>query len=69
MDDDVPGQEGAAKFAQKLGIKRYLCVVLLRLSGNGGLISPPSCLLVHTKEGDPSGPKDANDAIRLGKVL
>jgi twinkle protein len=22
LDDDIPGQEGAAKFAQKLGIKR-----------------------------------------------
>jgi len=49
MDDDVPGQEGAAKFAQKLGIKR--------------------CLLVRTKEDDPEGPKDANDALRIGKDL
>nr|AAZ06404.1 mitochondrial helicase twinkle [Acanthamoeba castellanii] len=49
MDDDIPGQEGAAKFAQKLGIKR--------------------CLLVRTKQGDPEGPKDANDALRAGKDL
>jgi len=26
------------------------------------------CLLVRTKQGDPEGPKDANDALRAGKV-
>ncbi|KAL6068923.1 Twinkle protein, mitochondrial [Balamuthia mandrillaris] len=49
MDDDVPGQDGAHKFAQKLGLKR--------------------CYLVSTKDGDPDGPKDANDALRQGKNL
>lgn len=49
MDDDVPGQEGAQKFAQKLGIER--------------------CWFVSTKDGDPKGPKDANDALRAGKDL
>ncbi len=49
MDDDVPGREGASKFAAKLGIKR--------------------CFLVPTKDGDPDGPKDANDALRAGKDL
>ncbi len=49
LDDDVPGQEGAQKFAYKLGMER--------------------CWIVSTKDGDPNGPKDANDALRLGKDL
>lgn len=49
MDDDEPGQEGATKFAQKLGVER--------------------CWFVSTKDGDPKGPKDANDALRSGKDL
>eukprot|EP01132_Coremiostelium_polycephalum_P011287 gene11287-13822_t len=47
MDDDVPGQEGAVKFSEKLGIKRTY--------------------IVHTKLNDPNGPKDANDALLMGK--
>lgn len=49
MDDDVPGQEGARIFAQKLGIGR--------------------CLIVSTRNGSSSGPKDANDALREGLDL
>ncbi|KYQ94381.1 T7-like mitochondrial DNA helicase [Tieghemostelium lacteum] len=49
MDDDVPGQEGALKFAEKLGIKRTF--------------------IVSTKQSDPNGPKDANDALLMGKDL
>mmetsp|Transcript_2192 Transcript_2192/g.6921 ORF Transcript_2192/g.6921 Transcript_2192/m.6921 type:complete len:952 (-) Transcript_2192:1465-4320(-) len=49
MDDDIPGQEGARKFAQKLGVNR--------------------CLLVQTRGGHTTGPKDANDALRQGADL
>lgn len=49
MDDDMAGQEGAAKFARKLGVQR--------------------CFLVHSRQGDPDGPKDANDALRQGKDI
>jgi twinkle protein len=75
MDDDIPGQEGAAKFAQKLGIKRsvvhhsrrHLSFPSLFLSFFFSLATS-RCLLVRTKQGDPEGPKDANDALRAGKV-
>ena len=29
MDDDLPGQEGAEKFARKLGLSRYLCLFII----------------------------------------
>lgn len=49
MDDDVVGQQGAQKFAMKLGKER--------------------CLIVQTRGGKPDGPKDANDALRMGVDL
>jgi twinkle protein len=49
LDDDVAGQEGAKKFAQKLGVHR--------------------CYIVQSKDGDAAGPKDANDALKMGKDL
>lgn len=49
MDDDVVGQQGAQKFALKLGRER--------------------CWLVQTRAGKADGPKDANDALRMGVDL
>lgn len=49
MDDDVVGQQGAQKFAMKLGRER--------------------CMIVQTRAGKKDGPKDANDALRMGVDL
>jgi twinkle protein len=54
MDNDIPGQEGAARFAQKLGIERCRIVTL------------PS---FTSAKGEPLPVKDANEALLRGMDL